>query len=95
MANLERRILTLETTRGPQDEFDGVSAEELERRITDRMNRLDEQHPGWFVELISDPDEWAKNMVRRLATLGFLTPKQRLILRNHSAMKRPEVTDGI
>ena len=91
MANLERRILTLETTRGPQDEFDDV----LQRTIPDRMNRLDEHHPAWFVELISDPDEWAKNMVRRLATLGFLTPKQRLILRNHSAMKRPEVTDGI
>lgn len=95
MANLERRVVILETTHRPQDELDGVSAEELERRIKDSMKKWDERHPGWFVRLINNPDEWAKDMVRRLAMLGFLTPKQSLMLRHHSATKRPGVPDGI
>lgn len=95
MANLERRVVILETTHRPQDELDGVSAVELERRITDRLNKWDEQRPDWFVKLINDPTESAKDMVRRLAMLGLLTPKQSLMLRHHSTMKRPGVTDGI
>ena len=95
MANLERRILNLETTRGPQDKLDGVSAAELQERITDRINRLNEQRPDWFEALISDPNNPFPEMVRRLAMLGFLTPKQNLMLRRHSATKRPGVTDAI
>lgn len=95
MANLERRVVILETTHRPQDEFDGVSAAELRRRLTDGLNKMNEQHPGWFVELINDPDEWAKDMVRRLAMLGFLTPKQSLMLQHHSATKRSGLPDGI
>ncbi len=92
MANLERRILNLETTRGPQDKLDGVSAAELTRRINDRMNKLNEQYPDWFKKLLNDPGESAQNTVRRMAMLGFLTPEQSMMARRHSATKRPGAT---